>query len=76
VTRGEALHDPTLTYFMFIGVSEYLEDLVDWIDAPLLNHLDIAFFHQLVFDAPQVAATCSVDSESVHQPDPKELNCT
>jgi hypothetical protein len=38
----------------FKGVSEYLEDLVAWIDAPLLDTLKITFFHQLVFDTPQL----------------------
>jgi hypothetical protein len=38
----------------FIGVSEYLEDLVTRIDAPLLDDLDITFFHQLIFDTPQL----------------------
>jgi hypothetical protein len=46
---------PALTYFRFEGVSEYLEDLVARIDAPLLNTLDIRFFHQLIFDTPQLA---------------------
>jgi hypothetical protein len=32
-----------------------LEDLVARIDAPLLNTLDIRFFHQLIFDTPQLA---------------------
>jgi len=39
----------------FIGVSEYLEDLVTRIDAPLLNQLHITFFLQLIFDTPQLA---------------------
>jgi len=38
----------------FIGVSEYLEDLVTRIDAPLLDFLDVMFFHQLIFDTPQL----------------------
>jgi hypothetical protein len=46
---------PALTYFGFGGVSEYLEDLVARIDAPLLNGLHISFFHQLIFDTPQLA---------------------
>jgi hypothetical protein len=46
---------PALTYFEFMGVSEYLEDLVARIDAPLLNTLHISFFHQLIFDTPQLA---------------------
>jgi hypothetical protein len=39
----------------FQGVSEYLEDLVARIDVPLLNKLKISFFHQLIFDTPQLA---------------------
>ena len=46
---------PALTHFMFVGVSEYFEDLVDQVDAPLLDHLDITFFHQLVYNAPLLA---------------------
>ncbi|KAN0116655.1 hypothetical protein V8E52_005799 [Russula decolorans] len=45
---------PTLTYFEFEGVSEYLEDFVAGIDAPLLDDLRITFFHQLIFDTPQL----------------------
>ena len=54
-------HPPTrttllaLTHFKFKGVSEYLEDLVSRIDAPLLDSLSITFFHQLIFDTPQLA---------------------
>ena len=46
---------PALTYLQFEGVSEYLEDLVARIDVPLLNRLRIHFFHQLIFDTPQLA---------------------
>ena len=46
---------PALTDLMFIGLSEYLEDLVARIDAPLLNRLYISFFHQVIFDTPQLA---------------------
>jgi hypothetical protein len=45
---------PTLTDFLFEGVSEYLEDFVARIDAPLLDSLVITFFHQLIFDTPQL----------------------
>ena len=45
---------PTLTYFRFEGVSEYLDDLVARIDVPLLDRLDITFFHQLIFDTPRL----------------------
>ena len=43
---------PTLTYFRFKGVSEYLEDLVAHVDAPRLNGLDVTFFNQIDFDTP------------------------
>ena len=46
---------PVLTELCFKGVSEYLEDLVARIDAPLLEKLNITFFHQLLFDTPQLA---------------------
>ncbi|KAH9956579.1 hypothetical protein BGW80DRAFT_1565716 [Lactifluus volemus] len=45
---------PTLTGFGFRGVSEYVEDLMAQIDAPLLHHLEISFFNRLVFDIQQV----------------------
>ena len=41
---------PVLTDLKFYGVSEYLEDFVARIDAPLLDKLHILFFHQLLFD--------------------------
>jgi hypothetical protein len=41
-----------LTYFQFKGVSEYLEDLVAHIDAPLLDKLRITFFNDTAFDIP------------------------
>ena len=44
-----------LTHFEFHGVSEYLEDLVARIDAPLLDLLDITFFHQVIFHTPKLA---------------------
>ena len=40
--------------FEFKGVSEYLDDLVAGIDAPLLDYLHITFFYQLIFDTPQL----------------------
>ena len=46
---------PALTYFWFRGVSEYLEDLVARVNAPLLENVRIAFFQQLIFDTPQLA---------------------
>jgi hypothetical protein len=44
-----------LTHFEFHGVGEYLEDLVARFDAPLLDLLDITFFHQVIFQTPQLA---------------------
>ena len=46
---------PALSRFEFRGVSEYLEDLVSRFDAPLLDSILITFFHQLIFDIPQLA---------------------
>ena len=46
---------PSLTFFKFKGASEYLEDIADRIDAPLLNRLRISFFHQPIFDTPRLA---------------------
>ena len=45
---------PALTQLHFQGVSEYLEDLVARIHAPLLNHVIITFFNQLLFNIPQL----------------------
>jgi hypothetical protein len=45
---------PALTEWRFFGVSEYLEDFVARIDAPLLTTLAITFFYQLIFDTPQL----------------------
>jgi hypothetical protein len=46
---------PALTRFEFKGVSEYAEDLVAQIDAPLLDSIYVTFFHQLIFNIPQLA---------------------
>ena len=43
---------PSLTEFYFKGDSEYLEDLVDRIDTPVLDKFTITFFGQLFFDTP------------------------
>jgi hypothetical protein len=40
---------------VFVGISEYLEDLVARIDAPLLDCIWITFIHKLIFDIPQLA---------------------
>jgi hypothetical protein len=45
-TRAEL---PFLTSFTFLGDVGYLEDLVAWITAPLLNTVKITFFDQPVF---------------------------
>lgn len=45
---------PALSRLQFKGVGEYLEDLVGQIGAPLLNDIWIVFFHQLIFDTPQL----------------------
>ena len=44
---------PALALIKFKGVSEYLEDILAWIDAPMLFKMDITFFHQLIFDIPR-----------------------
>jgi hypothetical protein len=46
---------PALTQFEFRGVSEYLEDLVTRINAPLLDELYIIFFNQLILDTTHLA---------------------
>jgi hypothetical protein len=46
---------PTLDYFCFNGVTEYLEDLVTFIDAPQLHYFEIIFFNQIDFDCPRLA---------------------
>jgi hypothetical protein len=46
---------PTLNNFSFKGVTEYLEDLVTFIDAPQLKTLYITFFNQIDFDCPRLA---------------------
>ena len=43
---------PVLTLLGFNGLSEYLEDLVARIDAPLLHHFFVTF-NQIVFDTTQ-----------------------
>jgi hypothetical protein len=45
---------PVLTQFRFAGDPGYLEVLVAWIDAPLLNKLEITFFLQLISDTPDL----------------------
>jgi len=45
---------PALARLCFRGVSEYVEDLVTRIHAPLLHDIHISFFNQLIFDIPQL----------------------
>ena len=46
---------PALREFRFKGVTEYLEDLVTFIDAPQLDEMHITFFNQIDFDCPRLA---------------------
>ena len=46
---------PALTEFVFVGVSEYLEDFVARIDVPLLDRLETMFFRQLIFHTPRLS---------------------
>ncbi|KAI0291057.1 hypothetical protein B0F90DRAFT_441216 [Multifurca ochricompacta] len=46
---------PAFTVFQFQGTSEYLEDLVARIHAPLLNRLSVRFFDEPPFDIPQLS---------------------
>jgi len=46
---------PSLGRFCFTGVTEYLEDLVTFIDAPQLDFLNITLFNQIDFDCPRLA---------------------
>ena len=45
---------PALTRFRFRWKSEYLEDLVARIDAPLLDYFKIVFLNQFVFNLPEL----------------------
>ena len=45
---------PSLTTLRFVGGSEYLEDLVARIDAPLFQCTDIIFFDNLILDLHQL----------------------
>ena len=46
---------PALTRFEFQGISEYLEDFVARLDAPLVDFIAITIFHELTFDISQLA---------------------
>ena len=43
---------PALVYWNFKGDSEYLEDMLSRMDAPVHAYIMITFFNQLVFDTP------------------------
>ena len=45
---------PSLTTFRLQATGEYIEDIVSWMDAPLLDEADIRFFDQLIFDTPRL----------------------
>ena len=46
---------PALDRFYFQGVTNYLEDLVTFFDAPQLETLDATFFNQINFNCPRLA---------------------
>ena len=45
---------PALAVLKFKGVSEYLEDLLAWINVPILCSVRITFFNQLIFSTSQL----------------------
>ena len=45
---------PSLNALSFEGESDYLEDMLFQIDAPLLDCIKMTFFNQLMFDTPQL----------------------
>ena len=59
---------PALTKFTFQGASEYVEVFVAQIDVPLLEHVSMTFFHQLIFDTPQLAQfmRCATGSKALN----------
>ena len=60
---------PALYDFHFKGVTEYLEDLVTFIDAPQLKTSEITFFNQVDFDCPRLAQfiNCSPKLRACHE---------
>ena len=56
---------PALTEFFFYGVGKYIEDLVTRINVPLLSHVCIAFFSQLLFDVSQLSSLAQVCCSSL-----------
>ena len=45
---------PNLHWLIFDGTSDYLEALLPWITAPLLERLDVRFFNQMVYSIPHL----------------------
>ena len=54
---------PVLIELHIKGASEYLDDHVARIDAPMLDNLEITFFHQLIFDTPHLTQFISHTSK-------------
>jgi hypothetical protein len=46
---------PNLAEIEFRGISEYLEVILDRVDAPQLYKFDISLFNQIIFDTPQLS---------------------
>jgi len=67
---------PALRDLLFTGVREYLEDLLARIEAPLLDHFDVIFFHQLIFDTPQLAQFINRSSRRQKDEAPNEAHMT
>jgi F-box-like len=66
---------PVLTDLSFKGVCEYLDNLVALIDTPQLTKLQIIFFNQAVFDAPQLVQFIS-RAEALKTLEKARLICT
>ena len=45
---------PTLTYFAFFGTNAYMEELVAWINAPLLQDIFVSFYKDPPFNISQL----------------------
>jgi hypothetical protein len=56
---------PALHKFHFIGITEYLEDLVAFIDAPQLNEMHSTFFNQINFDCPLTRLTQFINRTAI-----------
>ena len=64
---------PCLTWLEFRGISEYLEDLLVRIEAPILDNVNIKFFNQLIFDVPQLLQSLTY-SEKLNSPKETTIN--